>query len=374
MRKPSPTPSADPRLELRYYYNHNLSEEDRRFYRFLVDCISARKFHFYYVKDRDSASVPEEHRHLPFLEYKDAEIPANPHEIFYYILWDFPEFFFLLDNGMHFDQETGKGDVEPLFDIHRYSEAEIRSYTRKLDKLYHSFDGVETGFAYELAVTEYIIRHYEYAHYAKRFSRGKKYIEAFTVVGLLKRGEAVCAGISRLALYLFQRRGMEAAILTAEPSGAEPGHCWLAVKLNGKYYHLDITFGEDLSKDLYIPQKQYFNITDRERIESLPYYMPVMYPEIVCNSRRDNYYYHLGLYLRTPAEITSAVERFIEENRHAEGTVYFYFRTPRRLAQKAATAGIRKALDPAVVRTCASLHYDGYYAVEMTFRHTEPRA
>ncbi len=80
-------------------------------------------------------------------------------------------------------------------------------------------------------------------------------ILSYTAYGALVRGEAVCEGYTRamqLMLYEFGIRSTPVIGFTHEP------HMWNLVELDGKWYHLDLTFDDDI---LGI-RHDYFNLTD----------------------------------------------------------------------------------------------------------------
>ncbi|MBP5300134.1 MAG: hypothetical protein J6Y80_01895 [Victivallales bacterium] len=65
---------------------------------------------------------------------------------------------------------------------------------------------------------------------------------AFTTVGALLYRQAVCEGYSRTLKLFLDKRGIESKILSSETMN----HAWNAVKLAGKWYHVDLTWGDHL--------------------------------------------------------------------------------------------------------------------------------
>ncbi len=350
----------------RYHYSRLSSDEDRRLYRFMVDCIQARRLRFFYASRFVAAVIPEEYRDYPLLLHNEEVEAANLGLVYDAILWDFPEFFYINADELVVYQNTGVIDMS--LPLSPYSETAIRRIERELDRIYHEFDGVESGFPLELSVNDYIIRHYTYDHLGEHY-HGRKKQEIFTVAGLIKRGSGVCAAITRLAQYILQRRGMEVSVLFSDPEEKNAkAHCWLAVKLRGDYYHLDITANMNYAEAPYSIQYLCFNITDKEMLEERPDYRPEQHPAIRCHARRENYYRAAGLYFGKEEEITAAMRRFIEENREKTGPVYFYFRVPRRFPEKRVRPAMQAAIRGVPRKSCAYLNANGYYAVEFIFR------
>ena len=78
-----------------------------------------------------------------------------------------------------------------------------------------------------------------------------------TAYGALVGGEAVCEGYSRALQLLLYEYGINSTLVTGYAGGP---HMWNQVLLEGKWYHLDLTWN-DGEKALY---HRYFNLTDTE--------------------------------------------------------------------------------------------------------------
>jgi len=79
---------------------------------------------------------------------------------------------------------------------------------------------------------------------------------------ILVNGEGICAGYAELMQNALARQGMEAEYVCCE------AHAWDIVKLNGKWYHTDVTWGAGNVED---PRNNtnYMLMDDTERINSL---------------------------------------------------------------------------------------------------------
>ena len=69
-------------------------------------------------------------------------------------------------------------------------------------------------------------------------------IQDFTSVFLLK--QSVCAGYSRTFQYLCKKAGIKC---TYVPGDTDEPHAWNLVELNGKYYWVDVTWGDPIYDD-----------------------------------------------------------------------------------------------------------------------------
>lgn len=85
---------------------------------------------------------------------------------------------------------------------------------------------------------------------------------AHNAYGALVEGKAVCDGYAEALQYLLQRAGIQSFIAigaSVNPStGTSEGHAWNLVRIEGAYYHTDLTW-DDQGEDLF---HAYFNQTD----------------------------------------------------------------------------------------------------------------
>ena len=107
--------------------------------------------------------------------------------------------------------------------------------------------------------------------------------------GAIVEGQAVCEGYAEALQYLLQRSGICSFIITGSsinPTTAQAeGHAWCAVKIDGNFYHVDLTWN-DQGANLY---HAYFNLTD-EQIQLDHQIEETAYPLPVCNSTEQNYF------------------------------------------------------------------------------------
>ena len=85
-----------------------------------------------------------------------------------------------------------------------------------------------------IALVNYV---YEHCEYADDWSKNR----ANTAWGLLVYGEAQCSGYARGMVVLFDAVGIESLYVhAAKGDPINPSHQWNMVKLDGKWYHLDV--------------------------------------------------------------------------------------------------------------------------------------
>ena len=107
--------------------------------------------------------------------------------------------------------------------------------------------------------------------------------------GAIVEGKAVCEGYAEAMQYLLGRCGIRSFIAVGTSknpgTGASEGHAWNIVRIDGKYYHLDLTWNDQEEKTYHA----YFNLTDTvitedHVIENSGYPIPV------CNSTEAMYF------------------------------------------------------------------------------------
>lgn len=79
--------------------------------------------------------------------------------------------------------------------------------------------------------------------------------KSFCAYGALIDGKIVCEGYSRAMQLLCSYSGLQCLLVTGQ--GSSQNHMWNIIKINGNWYHLDITWC-DQSTTIY----NYFNVTD----------------------------------------------------------------------------------------------------------------
>ena len=80
----------------------------------------------------------------------------------------------------------------------------------------------------------------------------------YSIYGALINGHAVCEGYARAFKLLCQSAGLECILITGDSKGV--GHLWNMVKLEGNWYHVDVTW-DDLREE---PHHTYLNLTTLE--------------------------------------------------------------------------------------------------------------
>ena len=170
------------------------------------------------------------------------------------------------------------------------------SYKAEIDKacdeIIASLTNPEDEWQSELEIHDYIIKNCEYLH-----TKGN--LICSSVYGSLVNRKAACEGYSKAAKILFDRLGIESALVSGvsyDESGEIGAHMWNAVNINGDYYYLDLTWDDPVSSDgenvnLYT----YFNVTQDVIKENYSDFSL----EFSCTETKENYYVKTGRFFET---------------------------------------------------------------------------
>lgn len=90
------------------------------------------------------------------------------------------------------------------------------------------------------AINNYIVKRYTY----------DRSIKEDNVYYSLTTGSAMCQGYSMTAYKMFEMAGLECRIVIGTLNGE--GHAWNLVKVDGNWYHIDITNNDDIIRDSYL--------------------------------------------------------------------------------------------------------------------------
>ena len=100
--------------------------------------------------------------------------------------------------------------------------------------------------------------------------------ESHTIIGPLLKGRGVCEGIAEAAKLLLDACGiptLKISGIARKKDGTNEPHAWNVVLINGKWYHLDVTFDLTIARDHI--RYDYFNLSTKEILKDRtirPYY------------------------------------------------------------------------------------------------------
>ena len=155
-----------------------------------------------------------------------------------------------------------------------------------------------TDYDRALYVYEYLIEHVEYDAGAA---------DNQNIVSVFLNGRTVCEGYARASQYLLECLGIQSAVVGGMAKG--DFHAWNLVRLDGAYYYMDTTWGDNADgttqggAETYI-NYTYFAVTTDELFRTHTPSQTIELPE--CTATQDNYYVKNGLYIAEGMEAASA--------------------------------------------------------------------
>ena len=171
-----------------------------------------------------------------------------------------------------------------------YTNEEIKKINEKVNEIYEKEITSDMSDEDKIrTIHDYIINNTKYD--VERNNDGKSPYHSYTAYGPLLEGYATCNGYTdAMALFLIKMGIPNFKVaMTPENNQDIDGHVWNAVKLNNKWYHLDLTWDDPVSSDGkdYL-QHKYFLITTQELKEIDDGEVPVLehqfktsiYPEL----------------------------------------------------------------------------------------------
>ncbi|MDD6024494.1 MAG: transglutaminase domain-containing protein [Oscillospiraceae bacterium] len=137
-------------------------------------------------------------------------------------------------------------------------------------------------------------------------------------ITLMTQGRGTCAGYARAFQYLMYRLGIPCVLALGEDSAGE-SHGWNIVQCGGKWYHIDVTWGDPVDENGQPGnslQYTYCMITDEEiyRTHRLKSEIPVP----TCTDLEYNYYRQSGLQMESwdPVRFEARLETAAEQGDH----------------------------------------------------------
>ncbi len=130
----------------------------------------------------------------------------------------------------------------------------------KCNEIIASLSNPQSNYQTELEIHNYIIDHCTYKIVDKEYVYSSSY-------GCLINGVAACEGYSKAAKLLFDKVGIENTLISGTATASQESggaHMWNVVKIDGNYYHLDITWDDPVTTGKNLRLYTYFNVSDEE--------------------------------------------------------------------------------------------------------------
>ena len=193
-------------------------------------------------------------------EIKLPFIPMNEtSKIFDYVLLDNPLFFYASSFSQSNDLYKKKSIIKPGY---KYARKMVRQNNDIVMNYLQKFDALKTksGIEKETYVHDYCLDNFVYDYSFGDYSN--------SILGTVLNKTAVCEGIAKFVKLAFDYLGVKSLVVRgkaknpAMEDSVNEMHAWNIVIIDGKTYHLDVTFDMTLKsgKNRY----DYFNLSDED--------------------------------------------------------------------------------------------------------------
>jgi hypothetical protein len=220
-----------------------------------------------------------------------------------HILFDNPLIFYVTE----FRQMFGMFGctIMPVYKFDKkFSEektAAVKDYLRVFDSLKNKSDLEK-----EMQIHDYCVENFSYDFSFGKYSR--------CVLGPVTEKTAVCEGIAKFVKLACDYTGLKCLVAAGNASNpVQPGkmepHAWNIVKIDGKTYHLDVTY--DMSVNKWSKRYDYFNLSDEDiKIDhaatgSVP----------ACAASGNDYYSVNSMVANSPSELESYMEKMLKQGK-----------------------------------------------------------
>jgi len=232
---------------------------------------------------------------------KEIKLPSTPINevslVFNSLLLDHPLIFFVTSFNQASDLYKQKCIVRPDY---KYAKSFVRQHTSYIRDYLRAFDVAmdKSEVDKEIYVHDYCLNNFRYDNSFADHS--------YSVLGPVLNGTAVCEGISKFVKLALNYLGVTSLVVHGKAKNpahndAMELHAWNIVKIEGKTYHLDVTF--DMSLKNKANRYDYFNLPDDDikKEHTLASDLPS------CTTAGNDYFSVNSLVTRTPMEL----EKFI---------------------------------------------------------------
>ena len=198
------------------YYFKQLNEEEQRVYRELLKGIRAREKDFYLTLSQDDSID----------------------RCYHAVLKDHPEIFWVHNHEKIYKTTYSDSDYCTFTPGYIYTESEISEIQNAMEAGFQEVSSLIPADAsdYEKVriVYTYVIDNTQY----------QESDDDQSIAGVFWKKEAVCAGYAGAVQYLLERIGVPCIYVDGSTQGSTEGHAWNIVKLDGEYYYVDATNGD----------------------------------------------------------------------------------------------------------------------------------
>lgn len=267
----------------RYYYNQ-LNKEQQKAYYAIREGLLQRKESFPVIR-----LSPEELR-----------------DIYFFVRLDDPEIFYSATYTYRYYEDASSVEMHPVY---LFSKEKIREHqTAMQSRIRRIAEKAKdlTEKEKQLYIHDFILENVRYDKLKKEYSH--------EIIGALGNGVAVCEGIAKAVKVLCSQLGIWCIIAISQNNpekGIRYRHAWNVLKIEGRYYHMDVTFDNTLSKEG-VKRYDYTNLGDRQMFRD---HEPVVWKIPECTDNDHFYYREKKLSWTTVEEVRKRTAQAVKKGR-----------------------------------------------------------
>ena len=198
------------------YYFSTLDPDEQRCYREILNGIRAREETFYITLSGD-----EEVNH-----------------VYQAVLFDHPEIYWVHNREHVYRTVYGDSEYCLFTPGYTYTDEEIAMIDLSIEKAWQEVEALtvtaSTDYQKISAVYTYIIDNTDYVTSD----------DDQNIAGVFWKNQAVCAGYAGAVQYLLEKLGIFCIYVEGDTKDSDEGHAWNIIRLDGEYYYVDATNGD----------------------------------------------------------------------------------------------------------------------------------
>ncbi len=233
------------------------------------------------------------------------EITADDYCEVYQQIYNDEHALFYIDTKMQYAMNTNTKKLASAIIFYKYSDEKIIEMQEKINA---EVNNILAGVTADM--TEYDIVKYFHDYLASNVVYDESAENCRDIYGVFVDKKAICGGYSKAFSLLCDKVGIETVTVTGDADGE--AHMWNMVKIDGKWYNIDVTYAVTESELGSYVRYDYFCVTDEMLADTRSVYEQIYtYPEAV--SEDCNYYVKNGLIADSWAEARAMLVNQIAE-------------------------------------------------------------
>ena len=184
---------------------------------------------------------------------------------------------------------------------YKYDRQFILQNIKIINEFLHVFDKIKTksDIEKEIYVHDFCLNNFTYDYSFDGYS--------YSVLGPILNKKAVCEGIAKCTKLIFDYLGVTSLVVSGEANnplhGSQmEGHAWNIVLIDGKTYHLDVTWDICLTKNT--KRYDYFNLCDNDIKKD--HVITDVIP--VCSTDNKDYYSLHSMIVSEPSDLEDYID------------------------------------------------------------------